>query len=261
MALVCLRKWYLDVVTPEGTAAIVYAARLGVAGFTTGYQSVLFSQEGLAPATTTSFRAPAQPRVDGNVLSWDSAALKVEGVWEGLAPGLERTVLQRPAGAVVWQCLQPASRVQFNLGTTTLAGLGYAEVLDVTLAPWDLPIHTLRWGRFVANDAAVVWIDWQGPHTFACVVLDGAEVKAAQVADTALVLGDATLALDRGRVLRDGTLGSTALARLPPRLARTLPGRALSLRETKWLSRGVLSRRGRPDALGWAIHEVVQWPG
>jgi hypothetical protein len=133
--------------------------------------------------------------------------------------------------------------VSLNIAGRPVTGLGYVEVLTLTLPPWRLPIDELRWGRFCAADGGAVWIEWRGPHPLKLGLLDGAPAPFMPE----------RLGLRDHRVLRSGRIGETALAMIP-RLDR-LPGRVLGLSETKWLSRGALA-----GSEGWAIHEVVRWP-
>jgi hypothetical protein len=138
------------------------------------------------------------------------------------------------------------------------AGLGYAERIETTLAPWNLPIRELRWGRFVSEGASLAWIDWGGPYPLRLVLHDGRVSENAAVDDAHVTTRTSLLSLERPRVLREGPIGTTALARVP--LVRdALPVRLLALSETKWISRGTLhDLHGRHE--GWAIHEVVRWP-
>lgn len=160
-------------------------------------------------------------------------SLGVSGVWEALDPRFSVTLIP----GVQWDCMQPRSRVSL----AGLQGLGYAEVLTLTIAPWSLPIDELRWGRFASEGHGKVWIEWRGPHPLAQVLVDG---KA----------GEAPLVLDDDAVLRSGRIEETALS-IIPNLASMLPGRILGLTETKWRSRGTMLGRQ-----GFAIHEVVRWP-
>ena len=145
---------------------------------------------------------------------------------------------------VHWDCVQPRARVELRMPDgRTLRGRGYAEVLSLSIAPWRLPIHELRWGRFAGERHGAVWIEWLGPHPLKLVLLDGARVDAMP-----------PLRLSDEVVLRSGRIGETALRLLP----RRLPG--LGLEETKWRSRGELALPGEPPDRGWAIHEVVRWP-
>jgi hypothetical protein len=192
-------------------------------------------------------------------------------MWHPLTPAVERTILATEQGLVRWECLQPAARVELCLRDKSgrereTCGLGYAERVTLTMAPWRLPIRELRWGRFVSfpddegRHASVVWIDWRGEHSVRLALRDGRLEPRVIVADDRVGFEDGSvLALGPRDALREGALGATVLAAVPL-LRGTVPGRMLGVEEHKWRSRGVLEVPGRPAVEGWAIHEVVCWP-
>jgi hypothetical protein len=170
----------------------------------------------------------------------------VEGLEIGQA---HREILfESESGSLDWNCVAPRSKVAIQVGPEPgLEGWGYAE-------------HLLLTGRFVNATDAVVWIDWSGPYSKRVVYWNGFGVNAEEIGDDTLTLaGKAVLTLDRSVVLRDGVLGATALSVIP-NLERLFPDSILNMRECKWLSNAVLRRPGQPDAVGMAIHEVVEWP-
>ncbi len=267
-----LSKWYLDAVSPGGEAVIVYVAQLGWGGLALRYASLLELDGSGRARVASSVRDHADPAMADGRLAWSSDTLGVRGTWRAIAPAAEETLLDAEHGRVEWRCLQPASEVELRVGARggagerVVRGLGYAERLELTVPPWRMPIDELHWGRFVSTQdergthASVVWIDWRGAHARRLAWVDGARAVAREVAEDRVTLADgAALALDRGAVLREGTLGGTVLAALP-KLRDALPGRILGVHERKWRSRGVLERAGRPAVEGWAIHEVVRWP-
>jgi hypothetical protein len=198
---------------------------------------------------------------DAAGVRWAVPRLGLAGTWEPQAPVVERRLLESPEGIVDWSCVAPAARVRLDLGTgRTLEGWGYAEVLTTTVRPWRLPIDELRWGRFAAKGASLVWIDWRGPRPLSFAALDGVACEVASVGETHVVLKDprAALELREPRVLREGPLARTALARIPL-LRERLPVKILETHETKWLSCGTLDTGGE-RRLGWVVHEVVRWP-
>jgi len=257
-----LKKWYLDLVTDDGRVRIAYVAELELGPLHLGYESLLRASSEAPAKSVTLFHSSAEPTVDDDSLSWHSEALSVAGRWQFASAPLRRNVLCTPSGNVEWHCLAPSARVTLIDGKDSLSGLGYAECLTVTIPPWRLPIDELHWGRFVAEDSALVWIDWRGPHAFRSVVLDGEELANARVSSEGVFDETRGVALDLSErmVLRAGALGGTALARLPWRLKRSLPAKALSIDERKWRARGTLRREGRAPVTGWVIHEVVTWP-
>lgn len=258
-----LTKWYLDCVEPDGATTIAYVSDVFWRGLTFRYASVLRHADGRT-STRTSLVRTEPPAVRGRVLRWSSARLGTGGRWRALSQPLAETLLASRAGQVEWTCLQPAARVTIDdaeRGGGPAAGLGYAECLVTTIAPWRLPIRELHWGRFVSLDArtSVVWIDWRGDHAIRLAVRDGVRLGADVRADRIALEDGAVLRLDQRDVLREGTIGSTVL-RTIPRLRRALPRGILGVRERKWRSRGVLAGPGARSVEGWAVHELVDFP-
>jgi hypothetical protein len=131
----------------------------------------------------------------------------------------------------------------------------------MTVAPWRLPISSLRWGRIADEEEAIVWIQWLGDFQATIVYASGARVAPVQLDDERVTLADGTtIEFDRRSVLRSGALGTTVGSSVPV-LRELTPLRILSTRECKWLSRAVVRRPGRPARERWAIHELVTWPG
>lgn len=185
--------------------------------------------------------------------------LGVQGTWEALRAPIRRTVFQNENGSIDWHCIQPMAQVDLLLrGKVRIQGLGYAECLTLSLLPWQLPLTSLNWGRYLSQNDALVWIDWQGPDPLRSVVLNGEEHHASSVTDSEVVLSEVTrLGLDRGLILRQGQLGDTIFPGIS-RLAALLPRSMLSVHECKWRSRGIF-RTATSESSGWAIHEVVKW--
>jgi len=264
MAHVALRKWYMDAVGEDGRVCIVYWASVRLGPVSLAVASVLENEPGGTTRTRTSVIGCDEPRERGGVITWSHEGLGVRGTWTRACPAVERELLNEASGAIRWNCVAPGARAEIALGDgergpagETLAGTGYAEVMDMTIAPWKVPIRELRWGRAVSAAGSVVWIDWRGPEERCEVFVDGAPAPA-RVGDEAVEGDGFTVRLSRGRVLRDGAIGTTALAGVPG-ISAWAPARFLTARETKWVSRAAFAAPGRAWD-GWAVHEVVRFP-
>jgi hypothetical protein len=244
----------------NGDAIILYCGIARWRAITLRYTSVLEASVGKQPSARYSLRKSPMPVEDGTTIQWQPKALRIRGVWEGLDPPFETTVYESSEGSIKWRCLQPRSRATIQLGRgRALEGFGYVERLEMTLAPWKLPIQELRWGRFLSDSGSLVWIDWKGTHSRRIVLQNGVLGSASVINETGVALkGNGDLRLASGDVLRNGALGETALAIIPG-LMRLFPKKILNVRECKWRSRAEL-RRGDSSSSGWAIHEVVTWP-
>ncbi|MFI5311418.1 MAG: hypothetical protein ACHQQ3_09310 [Gemmatimonadales bacterium] len=257
-----LVKWYADCTTAAGDALILYSAELRWRGPPIRYTSLLTHRDGGPAKTRFSLRKEPAPVVSEGSVGWRSAAWRAEGQWREAGPELHELLFDSPGGRLEWSCIAPRATAHARVGDTApLRGWGYVERLRLTVPPWRLPIRRLRWGRFINETDSLVWIDWSGPYTRRVVYDNGEAATARTIGDRELVLGDGrtTLGLDPVAVLRDGALGTTALSVLPD-LHRIFPSALLDVRECKWLSRATLRRPGRPDSIGMAIHEVVEWP-
>ena len=139
-----------------------------------------------------------------------------------------------------------------------IQGLGYVECLTVSALPWQMPLAGLNWGRFLSQEHAMVWIDWQGADGLRSVIHNGEEFRQASVMESEISFdeGRRRLEMDRGLMMRKGQLGDTfpGIANL----ARLIPHNMLSIHECKWRSRAVL-HTAESTTEGWAIHEVVKW--
>jgi hypothetical protein len=255
-----LSKWYLDCVSDGGGAFIGYAASLRWKSLSLNYSSMLLRRPFEGVTTKTTLQAFSAPEVTGTRVGWSSPRLGVVGNWEAAARPFKRTLLESAEGDIEWDCLQPRARAEVSVeGGRRLEGLGYAERLTMSVPPWRLPFEELRWGRFLSDEDALVWVDWRGARALSLVLHNGVRVEGALVTDHELAAGETRLALGESAVLREGSLGETALRGVPG-AHRLFPFRILRTRECKWLSRGVLTKPGAGATTGWAIHEVVRWP-
>lgn len=249
-----LRKWYLDCTTAGGDAFILYWARARWGAFSVSYASLITLVTNASNTHTQStLRSGEEPTRNDTEIHWSCPALNLRGRWASLSPGIERTLLQSEGGSVRWSCLMPRASCSLTLDNRPVEGLGYAEVLEVTIAPWRLPIKELRWGRWLSADGSLSWIDWRGPHPLSLIV-DGGVEAAGAVTDDAVTLHDGRrLTLNSKRIIRDGELGATVLNAVPG-LNRAVPPALLRTHEQKWLARGDLAPTG---ANGWAIYERI----
>ncbi len=255
-----LTKWYADCVTDRGDACILYSAELRWPPV--HYTSLLRHRNGRRPEDRFSLRKQMPPEVRDASIEWTSRIWKAQGQWRGSSGSIREVLFDSPAGSLEWECLAPRACANLRIaGEPEIRGWGYVERLRLSLAPWRLPIRRLRWGRFINDSDALVWIDWRGPYNRRVVYYNGAAVRAQSIGDAGIELhnGEAMLSLEASTPLREGRLGATALAVIP-HVERLFPATILNVQERKWLSRAVLRRPDCPESTGIAIHEVVEWP-
>jgi hypothetical protein len=253
-----LTKWYCDCVSPEGDAFLGYWAKLRWGPITVPYAATLVRAAGGPTRERGGLRACPPPETRDGTLAWDCRTLGIRGRWRGSQPPFHQTLLDDGDGGIAWRCHVPAAAVQVQLADgRSLAGLGYAEELTLSVAPSRLPFNVLRWGRFVSDRDSLTWIQWQGRTPRQWVIQNGAAVSGAAIDENEVRLaGDhGVLQIHDSVTLRDGPLASTALRAIPGARYWLLKG-VEHAHETKWLSAGTLTTATHASS-GWVIHEVV----
>lgn len=257
-----LVKWYLDLVTDDGTVLIVYAAELRWPAVRLEYVSTFLAHRNAAPRERSAWTGVVLPEVDGEGITLGHVGLGFRGQWHRGAPPVEAALLADAEGAVQWDCLMPKATARAVVDGRTLIGSGYAERLTLTRPPWTLPWRGLRWGRFTGASRTATWIDFQGDAPQCRVWLDsvpwpGVTVDATGVRRQGAGEGPALhLAPDRELLNRQAL---QVISKRMPAL-RALPlGRIGTLREVKELAWGRLHVGAAVADEGWVIHEEVCW--
>jgi hypothetical protein len=253
-----LTKWYQDAVDPAGRAAIAYSTALGWRGLTVSWHAVALYEPGCPPRERTSLAAADPPSHEDGRITWRPRALDATFSADPLVEPFNIRFLDDRRGVVDWTCEACSTRARMALGDCSVEGLGYAERLRLTVAPWHLPIDEMRWGRWIAADRrrAIVWIDWRGAEPVTAVFVDGVRQSRATVTDDQVTAGDLVLTLSAPRVLHARSIGDI-VGRIRP-LRALMPASWLAVEDRKWLSEGTL--HGARAATGWAIHEMVRFP-
>lgn len=254
-------KWYLDLVTDSGTAVLGYVIDVRWLGLDVRLASCLVVEPGGGRQELMSRGETAWPRVVDDRLSWTSGMLGLEAEWRAIDRPIAHTLLSSPAGDIEWSCAMPRARATVVTPSARYEGLGYAEHLRMTMPPWAVPCHTVRWGRHVSDRHALVWIERDGAAPMRAAWLDGAFEPAASVAASGVAgLSDQrTLVWQGSRDLTHRSVGD-AIAAAAPALATLVGGRLGTLREHKQVSASaLLDAEGRALDDGRAIHEVVTW--
>lgn len=254
-----LSKWYLDCVSDQGEVFIAYVASLRWQRLVINYSSTLQRQRDGHTETNISLREAATPQVTGSSIEWSSPHLNVTGTWKALARPIQRVLFESEAGSLAWNCLQPNAAAEICISNERrVAGLGYVEHLEMSIPAWQLPIKELRWGRFLSNNDALVWIDWRGAKSLNLVLHNGVQMEDVSITEHGFEARQMALVLEENVVLREGPLIKTALAAIPG-ISRLFPFRILGTHECKWLSHGTLKKTSANAVTGWAIHEIVRW--
>jgi hypothetical protein len=255
-----LTKWYFDCVEPGGRVVIGYWVSLAWGGLSIPWSSVTLYAPNAPPSRRSGMVRADEPLRDGRSLWWDASGVGCALEAELLQTGPAICLLSRDDGDVDWSCVAPAAAVRARLdGHAPVEGFGYIERLVVTLLPWHLPIRELRWGRWIAADAArsLVWIDWRGDAPATWVLCDGALRRGGAVSETQIRAGGETLEIANQRVLHARRLDDVIRAIGP--LRSLVPPTLLATEDTRWAGQGVLSGPEGRCVAGTAISELVRF--
>lgn len=258
-----ISKWYFDVVDDLGRTFIGYTAQLKWRGMGIPYSSLLF-YEGTSPAHFKSHFGNVKVLADdGQQLHWEAPYLGARGNWERLEPPITACLFEHPNGQLDWRCHYPRAKASVALKEgETIRGLGYAEELHLSVEPWNIPMETLRWGRYTGNQMSLVWIELGGKQPRQWVFLDGQAMPPALIDDHRIMLPEASITLelnDRAILEREPKILNVArsISRLLPGFRKAIPSYFLHAKETKWRSRGKIVKDGVPLDTGWAVHELL----
>jgi hypothetical protein len=253
-----LSKWYLDCVSRDGDVFIGYVAKLSWRALSISYASTLQYDPRRGVRSETSLRDLPAPQIKGSRIEWKHAQLSVDGFWESTAEPRSCVLLETESGKMKWNCLQPCAKVSISAGNDRIEGFGYVDHVTMTVPPWQIPFDELRWGRFLSENDAVVWIDLQGADSLNLAFHNGIQIGNSLINDSRFAANELSVSFRESVAIREGTLIKTALATVPG-VGRLFPKRILQTRERKWRSRGFLSQPKRAPSMGWAIHEIVQF--
>lgn len=256
-----MSKWYMDCIDTDGNVFIGYSAVLKWKKINLNYTTVLHCDNLCKPTEHSSLRKHPSPSLKNNCLTWNPSKLRAQGTWHRIDPPFKRTLLNAGVGAIRWECFQPKSNAEILIGSKKIiTGLGYAEKLDTTIKPWELPFNELRWGRFLSQKDTIIWVNWKGDTNCNLLFHNGKSMKDAIVSDECVNINQSEflLTFSSKLVLRKGPLISTAFSNFPS-LIGIFPNKILNTYECKWRSRGILKKENKKISEGWVIHEVIRW--
>jgi len=257
-----LAKWYLDCVAENGDAIVGYSASLRWRQLSLEYSSILASRSSQGVETKATLLRGTRPLPGPDGVRWDCPHLAIQGTWKRLEPSYQRAIFGASTTPLTWLCVQPRGEADIDAGDFgRFRGYGYVDFVEMAAKPWQLPLEELRWGRFLSSTDSIIWMAFKGPWTESLVFHNGTLAQNGRVSDSEIACDDQglCLTLEETQVLREGTLGSTALSVIPG-VNKLFPDRILKTKECKWRSRGVLTSGDIILSTGWAIHEIVKWP-
>lgn len=250
-----LSKWYADVISLDGACYILYVAHLGWKRLNIGYTNVVhISQEGKVTSTIWLQRKlqinhqPNELIITGN---------KLNGSWSKRHPSINQLLFASAKGDIAWNCEFPLAEVRLTNNQYEIKGYGYAELLEMTLKPWQFGIDELYWGRFLGQQISIIWIEWKGPNPQQWLYCNGRAISSFQLTDTGLYFENNELQFIEPKPIRKGTLINTVFQSYKW-LRALFPIKILLTNEQKWISKAMFSNDGQPLE-GWSIYEKVVW--
>lgn len=256
---VFLEKWYMDVVSPEGDAAILYHARISIGALRIRHRSALLAPRDGPTWSMRLVSRGAEPRVYAAGAEYRVGT--ISGVWMRRGEPARARLDDGPDGTIDWEAVVPAADAEVRVGDTVVRGTGYVERLTMSVAPWRFRFRELRWGRFIGRHTWLTWIDWRhgpGGERRTWIAAERALLRSGHVTDSEVDSELGRLRLEPERTLHDAPLGDT-LGTLATLVRPLVPASFLNARETKLLARARLESPAGTDS-GLAIHELVTFP-
>ena len=254
-----LSKWYMDCIDADGNVFIGYSAALKWGKIKLNYANILLCDNQRNPQSQATFKKLPSPTFRNNHLTWTPSKLGTRGTWNSIDAPISKTLLNSDSGIIHWHCYQPKSNANVTTGNKhNISGFGYAEKLEMTIKPWELPFSELRCGRFLSEEDTIIWVNWRGDTNLNLVYYQGRPIKNAIVSDENINLGEFLLTFSDKIILREGPLISTAISNFPG-MTSVFPNKILKTYECKWRSRGILEKENNKVSTGWLIHELVRW--
>jgi hypothetical protein len=252
-----LMKWYLDVTTEKGECFIGYAATLRWRRISMGYKGFIYLDSKGAVRKSNTFRSLRLPEIKDNDVVWRTSF--GHGRWQNLHNEIAEMLLNTDKGWIDWHCVGPKVKASFQMiDGKPIEGLGYVEKMELTLPPWQIPIDTLCWGRYVSESYSLIWIEWKGAIPKIRIFLNGNGFEHGIIDNRQISFGDFTLNMETGTTLRAGSIGSTIFARFKSIMV-LFPLSIFKLRENKWTGKATLLQLGKAIDNGYYIHEEVHW--
>jgi hypothetical protein len=290
-----LKKWYLDLISDDGVVVYLYFISTKIAGMRGGNISahVALPDGGSLRASMnrrvmlvdSKRSAECAPSFLNNAAGSAHARLELPQLYidfryhsSGIpwAPTEGGVLLRKNGNYLAWNVPLPAAAaegvIQSGRQEWRVSGVGYQDIVEMTLPPWQLPIAELNWGRAHCGHYTVVFDRVKLTHgaTLQYVMLRAENTDAGMVASEMFTIetdeGDQkttlrhdsfALHLSLRHILAEGEIasGEQIKYRLLRKFLAKTSGNPF---EKKMVSEAALCLGGHTYG-GWAIHERVSW--
>ncbi len=256
-----IKKIYADRVDNDGNLFICYLAKIKWNLININYSFKLHIDTKLDDfREVSSFKNFQMPNVNNGIFEFESKNINLNFKYKNISPTniSEKLFENNDNETVNWNCFQAISETEIISDNKLYKGLGYAEILEMNVKPWKLPVNVLKWGRFVSKEHSLVWIVWEGSHPISKFWLDGKLIEVDNINENGIKFQDKNIELkfiDTFNI-RDGKVVN--LLPKASKLLNSIGNKIINLHETKYLSKSILTFNSQ-EFEGWSIYEVVHW--
>lgn len=249
-----LKKYYFDLISPDGTAMIVYSAQMQIGPMIIPYGAVLLQRNG-ENLVQSQRLSEAELMIHKDAIQVEHSDLSLHGIWEGGTSLQPQVLYSSSDGVIRWECLSLNACTEVHFGGDSYQGTGYAECTQITVPIWRLPMDKLYWGRWISDDgtSGLTWIRWEGRFPLSMAINEKGERFTASPIENGMRLGGTELLWKNSVVLRAADVSDSVLGRLSA-LHGLLPFRLRKMREEKYIASATLG--DRPGSL---LFEEVTW--
>lgn len=178
-----VRKWYMDLVTPQNEKVIIYFSEMKFQGFyihgTAYYYFDKFGKK--HEGTDYSLVLPMllipdeKIKAQDNIVRFISQKFVIDAKWTLDSKPYTANIYAKGDKYINWECNMPLADVNMRIGDEYLAGRGYVDSLTFNIPPWEFPFTHILWGRFLSTKNSVVWIDFAGGNIDPIGLVNGVE--------------------------------------------------------------------------------------
>lgn len=169
-----LCKWYIDTLLDDGTVLLVYLGKITLAGVPlVRVTADLFSPLGRVSSSAAGGllleQGPCAVRcgsaeIQGDELRWETPAIsgRLRFAARHAPVTLRQPFLSQAGRSLEWCVEVPDADVIGELKVEGrvqhIQGRGYRDRVSFDIAPWNLPLRRLHWGRVAAGPHAATWV-------------------------------------------------------------------------------------------------------
>jgi hypothetical protein len=254
-----LEKQYFDCIDARGNCFIIYLAELKYFFIKIHYSELIHNDCNGLTKGKSSLRKIIKPGND-DLLFYINNFLKVSGRWKRIDNPVPIHILwQEGKRELTWDCHHPKTNTEITYQGKTFTGYGYAETLLLTVKPSNLPLHSIRWGRFHSEGYTLIWISLDGGRKVNNIYCNGKEFNDIQHDAESLFFDGARYQLKflETTSIRKGKLSS--LFSSTPLLKLIFRKGLLATTENKFKAKSLLMHDRKISATGWSLYEIVTW--